>query len=85
MFEVAPNIFDDFFLFDDNNWMLLYRYRRFLAKDVCGARDKLADVLTAYLKLPKERRQEETWFMKTWERALRDLVYCNGIGMRHFG
>ena len=73
LLEVAPDIFRDFFLFDDNSWMLIYRYPRFLAKDMYRGKDASIDGLTEYFELPKERRKDEAFFVRTLEKGMRDL------------
>jgi len=78
LLQIEPDLFRDFFDFDDNSWMLLYRYPRFLAKDMYRAKDAAIDALTKYFALPKESRSGEAWFIRTLEAEQRQL----GIGDR---
>lgn len=73
LLKVAPNIFRHFFLFDDNSWMLLYGYPRFLARDMYQSKEATVDGLKRYSELSEERRHDGAHFVRTAEEALRDL------------
>jgi len=78
LLKLQPDLFRDFFTFDDNSWMLMYRYPRFLAKDMHKAKDAAINALTKYFELPRAKRQGEAWFVRTLELEQRSL----GIGDR---
>ena len=73
LLELAPDIFRHFFLFDDNSWMLLYGYPRFLARDMYQGKEASVDGLTRYFELSEECRHDNAYFVRTAEKALRDL------------
>ena len=73
LLEVAPDIFRDFFVFDDNSWMLLYGYPRFLAQNMYEGKDAAVAALTKYFEQSQERRQDNAFFVRTLEKGLRDL------------
>lgn len=77
LLEVAPDVFRDFFLFDDNSWMLLYNYPGFLARDMNRGKDASVAALIKYFGLPKEQREDNAYFVRTAEKALRDLYVSN--------
>ena len=79
LLQIKPDLFHDYFEFDDSSWQLLYRYPRFLAKGMYHAKDSAVDALTRYFVLPSEERgPEEAWFVRTLEGEQRKL----GIGDR---
>ncbi|KAI9879019.1 MAG: hypothetical protein M1830_009818 [Pleopsidium flavum] len=78
LLEIEPNLLRDFFDFDNNSWMLMYRYPPFLAKEMNRAKTRAIDGLTAYFALPKDQRTGEAWFVRTLEAEQRKL----GIGDR---
>ena len=77
LLETAPDIFRHFFLFDDNSWTLLYRYPRFLARDMYHGKEATVAALTKYFEIPGARRRDSSYFVQTTERALRDLDISN--------
>lgn len=79
MLDVSPDLLRDFFTFDDNSWMLIYRVPRFLATDLYRGLDATVDGLQRYFELPREKRGgKEAWFVKSLETSMRGL----GIGVR---
>jgi hypothetical protein len=73
LLEIQPDLFRHFIAFDDNSWMLIYRYSRFLAKPMYSAKDTVTDALTRYFKLPRDKRVGEAWFVRTLESEQRSL------------
>ena len=73
LLQVAPDLFRDFFLFDDNSWMLLYGYPRFLAQDMYRGKDAAVSALIKYFDQSPELRQDSAFFVRTLEKALKDL------------
>ena len=73
LLEIEPDLFRHFFTFDDNSWMLLYKYPRFLARHMYNAKDAAVHALTQYFKLPRDKREGETWFVRTLESEQRSL------------
>lgn len=77
LLAAAPDIFRDFFAFDDDSWMLLYNYPRFLARDMYRGKDASVAALTKYFELPEESREDRAYFVRTLEQGLRDLDIDN--------
>ena len=73
LLAVAPDVFSSFFAFDDDSWMLLYNYPRFLARDMYRGKDASVAALTKYFELPEEFREDRAFFVRTLEQGLRDL------------
>ncbi|KAK8131988.1 cytochrome P450 oxidoreductase [Apiospora kogelbergensis] len=71
--KMAPNLLNDFFDFDDNSWMLMYRYPRVLARNMYQSKQNAIDYLTAYLDLSLEDRPGAAWFVTTMEEEQRAL------------
>lgn len=78
LLQNQPDLFRKSFDFDDNSWMLMYRYPRFMATSMYQAKDAAIDALTQYFALPRGSRQGEAWFVRTLEAEQRQL----GIGDR---
>ena len=73
-----PDLFRQFYAFDDDSWMLMYKYPRFLASSMYKGRDEANDALEQYFESPKENPQGEAWFVRVAEDKQREL----GIGNR---
>ena len=73
-----PDLLRHFFDFDDNSWMLLYRYPRFMARSMYQAKIAAVDALTQYFAAPKKSRRGAAWFIRTLEAEQRQL----GLGDR---
>lgn len=73
LLQNQPDLLQDFFDFDDNSWMLMYRYPSFLASSMYQAKDAAIDGLTQYFAMPKESRGGEAWFIRTLEAEQRQL------------
>lgn len=78
LLEIQPDILQNFLNFDDNSWMLMYRFPRFLAKSMYQAKDAAIDALEKYFETPQECRRDAAWFVQTLETEQRRL----GIGNR---
>lgn len=78
LLEIQPDLLDNFVDFDDNSWMLMYRFPRFLAQAMYQAKDAAIDGLERYFQTPKECRRDAAWFVQTLETEQRRL----GIGDR---
>jgi hypothetical protein len=71
MLDLDSSLVDDFICFDDNNWMIWYKWPQ--ASD---ARDPMARVLKTmerYLRLPKSERPGAAWLVTRMEEAQRQL------------
>lgn len=73
LLEIAPDIFRNFFDFDDNSWKLTYKVPRIFAKEMEAAKASTVDALTAYFALPIERRPGAAWLIRTLESEMRNV------------
>lgn len=71
--EIQPDLFQRFFEFDDDSWMLLYRYPRFLSRRMHRAKDVAIDAMTKSFELTLDRRQDAAWFVQTLEKEQKQL------------
>lgn len=78
LLNLQPDLLDNFVDFDDNSWMLMYRFPRFLAQSMYRAKDAAIDGLEKYFRTPTHCRTDAAWFVRTLEREQRQL----GIGDR---
>ncbi|KAL8658693.1 MAG: hypothetical protein Q9226_000832, partial [Calogaya cf. arnoldii] len=58
LFQIDPDLLENYCAFDDENWVLLYKMPRFFGKKVYEARRKLGRDFREYLKLPVSQREE---------------------------
>ncbi|CAG8972749.1 hypothetical protein HYALB_00006840 [Hymenoscyphus albidus] len=66
-----PSLLYDFIDFDDNNWMIWYKWpKRSAARDPMT---RILKTLEEYLKLPKSERPGAAWLITTMEEAQRQL------------
>ena len=73
LLELEPEIVQAYFDFNDDGWMMFYKYPRFAAKKMYAARAKVIDALTSYLQLPRELRQGASWLVQSIEDEQRKL------------
>lgn len=73
-----PALLDDFLAFDEVSWKLMYRYPKFLSKDMHRAKDALTDAVEKYFNLTKDKRPDANWFIEMQEAEMLAL----GISVR---
>lgn len=73
IYRVAPNIVDDFFLFDDEAWKLPYRYPKFAARTMYDAKARCEAAFADFLALPKQERADASWIVGALEKVYEDL------------
>lgn len=78
LMQINPGLFESFYIFDELSWQLHFGYPRFMAKKMYTAKDRIIDALTAYFRLPKSERPNESWLIGSLEDEMRNL----GIGDR---
>lgn len=65
---VNPNYADDYTMFDEVIWKMLYQYPSFLCRDMTAPRDQMIASLKAYFKVPpSQRRPQAAWIINTME------------------
>ena len=72
LLEVDENLIRDFYDFDDDSWMLTYKYPRFLARKMYAGKDKNSETFTRYFQLPSSERQEACYYVKSLEARQRE-------------
>lgn len=65
--QTEPQLSDDFRMFDENGWMLLYRYPWFLANGMSAPKEKVLQALIRYINLPLDRRSEAAYYLQSLE------------------
>lgn len=71
LLEIEPDLSRIFCEFDDDSWQLHFKYPRFLSKRMYTARDKIANALVVYFRLPEEYRQGAAWITRSFEAEMR--------------
>lgn len=71
LLEIEPNLFQEYFNFDDNSWKLIYHLPRIFAREMYEGKQKAIDALTKYFLLPKQERPGAAWLIQTLESEMR--------------
>jgi hypothetical protein len=71
--EIDSGLTDAFLIFDELSYQVIYQYPSFLAREMHAARDRAMSSLSTYLKLPKEERTGDAWFVKAMEDEMRNI------------
>lgn len=82
--ELEPSMSQTFSTWDDNSYMVTYRYPSFLAKAAIRPRNKLIKALLKYLETPKEERKCEVEFVRELEDEQRHAGLSNLDSARVF-
>ncbi|KAI3327514.1 cytochrome P450 [Ustulina deusta] len=71
--EINPDLTDEFLVFDELSYQVIYQYPTFLSKKMRTSRDRLLLGLKQYLQLPQDQRNEDAWFVKAMEEEMRAI------------
>jgi hypothetical protein len=71
--EIDSGLTDSFLVFDELSYQVIYQYPNFLARKMQAARDRSLRGLATYLKLPKDQRTGDAWFVKAMEDEMRNI------------
>lgn len=61
--EIDPGLTNNFIVFDELSYQVIYQYPHFLAKEMRTSRDRILRAFKRYLALPPEERAEAAWFV----------------------
>ncbi|KAL9588474.1 MAG: hypothetical protein Q9203_002714 [Teloschistes exilis] len=67
MLRINQNLIEDFLAFDEDSWMLTYRYPRFLARKMYHGMQGNTDAFTRYFGLPLEERSDACHYVTSFE------------------
>lgn len=67
MLRINQNLIEDFLAFDEDSWMLTYRYPRFLARKMYHGMQGNTDAFTRYFGLPLEERPDACHYVTLFE------------------
>lgn len=73
LFQVAPNILDDFWTFNLGAWKMHSKYPRFAAPEVFDAKNRSVKAFADYLSLPKEQRPGACWLVEQLEAGMEEI------------
>lgn len=62
--DIEPRIVQHMLGFNDNAWMVFFRYPDFFGLPVTEPRKKIMDALRTFIQLPEEQRSEQSWAVK---------------------
>lgn len=71
LLKIEPNLFDNFFEFDDQSWKLTYKIPPPWCNDMIAAKKAAQDALTLYFEMPRDKRTGECWLVRALEAELR--------------
>lgn len=67
LLKTHTSLLKDFLHYDDNSWMLMFRYPRLLAPAMYRSMDRAIEAFSEYFKMPPEQRLGASWFVKALE------------------
>lgn len=73
IFEVAPNVLDDFWTFNLEAWKMHSKYPRFAAPRLFEAKDRSVKAFADYLSLPRDQRPGTCWLVEQLEMDMEEL------------
>ncbi|KAI8623583.1 putative cytochrome p450 [Xylariaceae sp. FL1651] len=84
--RVDPQYTDNFVVFDEVIWKMLYQYPSLLCRDMMVPRDRMIASMRAYFQLhPDERRGQAAWLINTLEDEFRGIgVDDNNLAILFF-
>lgn len=68
--EVDPDLTRTFMSFESLSWQAMYQYPSFLCGKMLKAKLKLQNAIAVYFKLPKDKRNDASWFIGQIEREI---------------
>ncbi|KAI3401886.1 hypothetical protein diail_6445 [Diaporthe ilicicola] len=73
IFQVAPNVLDEFWTFNLEAWKMHSKYPRFAAPAAFKAKDRSVKAFSDYLSLPKEQRSGACWLVEQLELGIEEM------------
>ena len=64
LFQIEPSITEHMIQFNDDAWMVIFRYPEFMTPKLTRSRRKLEEAFRRYIQLPKDLRADEMWGMQ---------------------
>jgi hypothetical protein len=61
--EIDPSLTDDFLVFDELSYQIIYQYPHFLAREMRAARNRILQAFMEYIKLSPDERPNAAWFV----------------------
>lgn len=71
LLKIEPNLFNNFFEFDDQSWKLTYKIPPPWCNDMIAAKKAAQDALTLYFEMPRDKRTGECWLVRALEDELK--------------
>ena len=64
LYQIEPNIAEHMVQFNDDAWMVLFRYPKFMAPKLAKSRQKIQEAFRKYIQIPREQRSDAMWGMQ---------------------
>ena len=77
LLRIDENLIKDFHDFDDDSWMLTYKYPRFLAGKMYAGKDNNTATFTRYFEQPPSERQDACYYVRSLEARQREQNMAN--------
>lgn len=71
--RINPEVPNDFLIFDELIWKVLYQYPDFLSQDMARGRARVVAALSQYFQTPADEREDAAWLIKAMEDEMRTL------------
>ncbi|PSR82481.1 hypothetical protein BD289DRAFT_12951 [Coniella lustricola] len=73
IFEVYPDVMENFYMFDQEGWKLPFKYPEFAAKTLYRTLGRSKTAFADFLALPEDQRQDSCWIVKRLEDGMKDV------------
>lgn len=73
IFEVYPDMLENFYAFDEEGYKLPFKLPRFAAKTLYQTLERSQKAFADFLALPKEKRQDSSWIVKRLEEGMNEV------------
>ncbi|KAL8728925.1 MAG: hypothetical protein Q9181_005173 [Wetmoreana brouardii] len=67
LLRINEHLTEEFLAFDEDSWMITYRYPRFLARNMHYSKDRNMEALICYFRLPLQDRPGACYYVKSLE------------------
>lgn len=65
--DMDPHLTDDFIVFDELSYQIIYQYPYVFAREMRASRDRILRAFREYLRVPHEQREGAAWFVNASE------------------
>jgi hypothetical protein len=72
-YKSHPDFLNAYLIWERTNWKYMFQFPGFLSRDMLSARELMVDSLVQYLRIPRDKKNDASYFFKSTENMLREL------------